>query len=267
MYDSILKFLQFQLTVCIVTISLLLISSVTINNSPLGIIQLLWINLIMDTFATLALATEPPSDRLLHRKLYSCNKFLISSFMCRFLIGHFLYQLTVMLVLLFAGPELFNIDDGKYQPLRAPPSQHFTLIFNTFVFMQIINEINARKIHGERNVFTGIHRSWVFLVVAIGQVAVQVFLVQGPLGLIFRTTPLPLDLWIWSLLLASMELVVGQLLQLIPIHKMSKLWRKGEQCYTTLMCTWPHSSLVPREEGSLGTELAQVIPIQVHTKL
>ena len=226
-YDSISKFLQFQLTVNIVTISLLLISAFTINESPLSIIQLLWVNLIMDTFASFALATEPPSEKLLHRKPYRCNMPLISCRMCLFLIGHSLYQLTVMLVLLFAGPELLNIDDGKYQPLRALPSQHFTFIFNTFVFMQIINEVNARKVHGERNVFKGIHLSWSFLVVVIGQVVVQVFLVQAPFGFIFRTTPLSLDLWMWSLLIASMELVVGQLLLFIPIHRMSRLWRKG----------------------------------------
>jgi len=226
-YDSISKFLQFQLTVNVVAVSLALISAIIITDSPLRAVQMLWVNLIMDTFASLALATEPPTEELLKRKPYGRNKPLLSRHMWLFIAGHSLYQLTVMLVLLFAGPELLNIDDGKYQPLRALPSQHFTFIFNTFVFMQIINEVNARKVHGERNVFKGIHLSWSFLVVVIGQVVVQVFLVQAPFGFIFRTTPLSLDLWMWSLLIASMELVVGQLLLFIPIHRMSRLWRKG----------------------------------------
>ena len=132
-------------------------------------------------------------------------------------------------MLVFAGNLLFDIDDGKYRELRATPSQHFTLVFNTFVFMQIFNEINARKVHGERNVFKGIHRNWIFLVVVAGQVAVQAVLVQagGPLGLVFSTTRITADQWLWCLFLGSTELVVGQLLLLIPVHKIPKFWRKG----------------------------------------
>jgi len=228
-YDSISKFLQFQLTVNVLAVSLALISAIIITDSPLRAVQMLWINLIMDTFASLALATEPPSEELLKRKPYGRNKPLLSRHMWLFIAGHSLYQLTVMLVLVFAGNLLFDIDDGKYRELRATPSQHFTLVFNTFVFMQIFNEINARKVHGERNVFKGIHRNWIFLVVVAGQVAVQAVLVQagGPLGLVFSTTRITADQWLWCLFLGSTELVVGQLLLLIPVHKIPKFWRKG----------------------------------------
>jgi Ca2+ transporting ATPase len=51
------------------------------------------------------------------------------------------------------GEKIFQIDSGRYAPLHAPPSEHFTIVFNTFVMMTLFNEINARKIHGERNVF------------------------------------------------------------------------------------------------------------------
>ena len=194
-YDSISKFLQFQLTVNIVAVLLTIIAAFTIGDSPLRAIQLLWVNLIMDTFASLALATEPPTTELLKRKPYGRKKSLISKHMWVFLGGHSIYQLTVLLVILFAGPGLFQIDDGAGRELRADPSQHFTVIFNTFVFFQIFNEVNARKIHGERNVFNGIWRNWIFLVIMLGQVTVQVILVQFG-GIVFSTSGLGLDLWL-----------------------------------------------------------------------
>ena len=136
-YDSISKFLQFQLTVNVVAVVLALISAITIGDTPLRAVQLLWVNLIMDTLASLALATEPPTPQLLERRPYGRNKALISPHMWLFIGGHSLYQLVVMFVLLFAGPMLYDIDDGKYRELRATPGMHFTMIFNTFVLMQV----------------------------------------------------------------------------------------------------------------------------------
>ena len=215
-YDSISKFLQFQLTVNIVAVTLTLISAVTVGDSPLRAIQLLWVNLIMDTLASLALATESPSPDLLKRKPYGRNKSLISRQMWVFMAGHSIYQLIVLFVLLYFGSDLLNIDDGRNRELRATPGDHFTVIFNTFVFMQIFNELNARKIHGEWNVFTGIHRNFIFLAVVFGQVLVQVIIVEFG-DIVFTTSSLPLDLWLWCIFLGSTELLIGQLLLLIPV--------------------------------------------------
>ena len=219
-YDSISKFLQFQLTVNIVAVVLTLISAVTIGDSPLRALQLLWVNLIMDTLASLALATERPTPDLLKRKPYGRKRALISYQMWVFLAGHTLYQLTVLFVLVYAGADLLNIDDDREKDeLRAPPGKHFTVVFNTFVFMQLFNEINARKIHGEWNVFSGIHRNIVFLCVVVGQVSVQILIVQVGffIGIIFNTAPLTIDLWLWCIFLGSVELLIGQLLLFIPV--------------------------------------------------
>lgn len=225
-YDSISKFLQFQLTVNIVAVTLTLVSAFTVGDSPLTALQLLWVNLIMDTFASLALATESPTDELLKRKPYGRKKALISRQMWVFLGGHSLYQLTVLLVILFAGPKLFNIDSGTGRELRADPSSHFTVIFHTFVMFQIFNEINARKIHGERNVFSGIWRNWIFIAVMVGQVSVQAIIVQVPyINTVFSSSGLTLDLWLWCIFLGSTELVVGQILTLIPVSKLPERFR------------------------------------------
>lgn len=69
---------------------------------------------------------------------------------------------------------MFDIDSGRNAPLHAPPSQHYTIVFNTFVMMQIFNEINARKIHGERNVFAGVFKNPIFCSIVLGTFVVQV---------------------------------------------------------------------------------------------
>ena len=222
-YDTIPKFLQFQLTVIIVAVLLVLISAFTDGDSPLRAIQLLWVNLIMDTFASLSLVTDSdPYPCLLKQKPGRRKKSLISKQMWLFLVGHSLYQLTVLLVILYAGPALFDIDDGAGRDFRAPPSQHFTVIFNTFVLFQIFNEVNARKIHGEYNVFKGIHRNWIFIIIIIVQVTVQVIIVQFG-NVVFSTKELTIDLWLWCIFIGSTELVVGQLIALIPMNKLPDL--------------------------------------------
>ena len=74
------------------------------------------------------------------------------------------------------GADLLNIKDGRNQGMTAEPTEHFTVIFNTFVLMQLFNEINARKIHGERNVFKGILNNYVFCGILVGTAVTQVCL-------------------------------------------------------------------------------------------
>lgn len=87
-----------------------------------------------------------------------CGKTLIKLFMNAF----------------YAGEKIFDIDSGRNAPLHAPPSEHYTIVFNTFVMMQLFNEINARKIHGERNVFEGIFNNAIFCSIVLGTFVVQV---------------------------------------------------------------------------------------------
>lgn len=126
----------------------------------------------MDSFASLALATEPPTDDLLTRKPYGRTKPLISRTMAKNILLHSLYQIIVLLVLMEAGPTLFDISSGFKK--HGQPSVHLTIMFNTFVLMQLFNEINSRKVHGQRNVFSGIFDNYIFIIIWIGTVIVQV---------------------------------------------------------------------------------------------
>uniref|UniRef100_A0A671FUX3 Calcium-transporting ATPase n=1 Tax=Rhinolophus ferrumequinum TaxID=59479 RepID=A0A671FUX3_RHIFE len=225
-YDSISKFLQFQLTVNVVAVIVAFTGACITQDSPLKAVQMLWVNLIMDTFASLALATEPPTESLLLRKPYGRNKPLISRTMMKNILGHAVYQLTLIFTLLFVGEKMFQIDSGRNAPLHAPPSEHYTIIFNTFVMMQLFNEINARKIHGERNVFDGIFRNPIFCTIVLGTFAIQIVIVQFG-GKPFSCAPLQLDQWMWCIFIGLGELVWGQVIATIPTSRLKFLKEAG----------------------------------------
>ncbi|XP_071753889.1 plasma membrane calcium-transporting ATPase 2 isoform X10 [Centroberyx gerrardi] len=226
-YDSISKFLQFQLTVNVVAVIVAFTGACITQDSPLKAVQMLWVNLIMDTFASLALATEPPTESLLRRKPYGRNKPLISSTMTKNILGHGVYQLVIIFTLLFVGEQIFDIDSGRDAPLHSPPSEHYTIIFNTFVMMQLFNEINARKIHGERNVFDGIFRNPIFCSIVFGTFAVQIVIVQFG-GKPFSCQPLDLEKWMWCVFLGLGELVWGQVIATIPNSRLRFLRGAGQ---------------------------------------
>ncbi|XP_065740907.1 plasma membrane calcium-transporting ATPase 2 isoform X7 [Phocoena phocoena] len=225
-YDSISKFLQFQLTVNVVAVIVAFTGACITQDSPLKAVQMLWVNLIMDTFASLALATEPPTESLLLRKPYGRNKPLISRTMMKNILGHAVYQLTLIFTLLFVGEKMFQIDSGRNAPLHSPPSEHYTIIFNTFVMMQLFNEINARKIHGERNVFDGIFRNPIFCTIVLGTFTIQIVIVQFG-GKPFSCSPLQLDQWLWCIFIGMGELVWGQVIATIPTSRLKFLKEAG----------------------------------------
>ncbi|XP_053544040.1 plasma membrane calcium-transporting ATPase 1a isoform X3 [Ictalurus punctatus] len=225
-YDSISKFLQFQLTVNVVAVIVAFTGACITQDSPLKAVQMLWVNLIMDTFASLALATEPPTESLLLRKPYGRNKPLISRTMMKNILGHAVYQLTVIFTLLFAGERLFDIDSGRNAPLHAPPSEHYTVVFNTFVLMQLFNEINARKIHGERNVFDGIFNNLIFCFIVFGTFIIQFVIVQFG-GKPFSCVALTIDQWLWCVFLGCGSLLWGQVISSIPTSRLKFLKTAG----------------------------------------
>lgn len=86
-YDSIRKFLQFQLTVNLVAMFMALVGGIFLGDSPINSVQMLWVNLIMDTFAALALATESPKEDIIKRKPYSKNESILTDVMWRNVLG------------------------------------------------------------------------------------------------------------------------------------------------------------------------------------
>ncbi|RHY15750.1 hypothetical protein DYB35_005576 [Aphanomyces astaci] len=229
-YDSISKFLQFQLTVNLVAITLAVLGAVAIEESPLSAVQLLWVNLIMDTFASLALATEKPTQALLERKPYPRTQPLLSAMMMKHLVGQAVFQLVVLVVLLFVGEKIFDVDSGrladKAPENKSDSSVHYTIIFNTFVFMQLFNELNCRKIHDEINIFEGLLESAIFFNISIFQVVCQVIIVEFG-GRPFSCLSLNVAQWMFCIGVGALSLPLGLLLRLSPTP--AWLERKGTQ--------------------------------------
>ncbi|CAK4629340.1 unnamed protein product, partial [Aphanomyces euteiches] len=219
-YDSIAKFLQFQLTVNFVAISTAVIGAVVLQESPLTAIQLLWVNLIMDTFASLALATDTPTDAMLKRKPYSRTKALVSERMMKHIIGQGIFQLVIILLMTFVGDKIFGIPPGrKGKRIGSDPTVHYTMVFNTFVFLQLFNEINARRIHDEMNVFEGIFSNQLFLGISVIQIVLQVCIVQFG-GVAFGCAALNGGQWAACVLIGALSLPMGALLRLYQAQHM-----------------------------------------------
>merc|ERR1719431_1095526 len=214
-YDSIAKFLQFQLTVNVVAVIVAFIGACAIRDSPLKAVQMLWVNLIMDTLASLALATELPTPDLLLRKPYGRTSPLISATMMKNIAGQSLYQLVVVFGILFYGDKMFDIESGRGAELSAAPTIHFTMVFNAFVMMTLFNEINARKIHGQRNVFQGFFSNWIYYSIWIGTFLSQILIIQFG-GVAFSTTRLNAEQWIWCVFFGLGVLLWQQVVTTVP---------------------------------------------------
>uniref|UniRef100_A0A0E0F9C2 Calcium-transporting ATPase n=1 Tax=Oryza meridionalis TaxID=40149 RepID=A0A0E0F9C2_9ORYZ len=155
-YINIQKFVQFQLTVNIVALVINFVSACITGSAPLTAVQLLWVNMIMDTLGALALATEPPNDEMMKRPPVRKGESFITKVMWRNIMGQSLYQLFVLGALMFGGEKLLNIKGADSKSIIN------TLIFNSFVFCQVFNEINSREMQ-KINVFRGIISNWIFI--------------------------------------------------------------------------------------------------------
>ncbi|KAL1632876.1 plasma membrane calcium, partial [Diplodia intermedia] len=205
--DAVRKFLQFQLTVNITAVVLTFVSSVADSEmrSVLTAVQLLWINLIMDSLAALALATDPPTEAILDRKPPARSAPLISTTMWKMIIGQAAFQLGVTLILHFGGPRFLSYPDAQ---LRS-------VVFNCFVWMQIFNMYNNRRLDNRFDIFAGVHRNVFFIVINLVMVGCQVaiaFVGGKAFGIVRITGPQ----WAISIVVAALCLPWAVLVRLFP---------------------------------------------------
>jgi Ca2+ transporting ATPase len=121
-YTNVRKFLQFQLTVNCVAMFIVFLGGVVVSDPPLTSVQMLWVNLIMDTCAALALATEPPSDDLLDQPPYSRNELIVTPVMWRNIVGQAIFQASTLVVFLFGGKQIFGFEYEANEPFyRTDP--------------------------------------------------------------------------------------------------------------------------------------------------
>ncbi|ONM14193.1 Calcium-transporting ATPase 9 plasma membrane-type [Zea mays] len=213
-YANIQKFIQFQLTVNVAALIINVVAAVSSGNVPLNAVQLLWVNLIMDTLGALALATEPPTNHLMERPPVGRREPLITNIMWRNLIIMALFQVSVLLTLNFKGISLLQLKNDD--PAHADKVKN-TFIFNTFVLCQVFNEFNSRK-PDELNIFKGISGNHLFIGIIAITVVLQALIVEF-LGKFASTVRLSWQLWLVSIGLAFFGWPLAFVGKLIPVPK------------------------------------------------
>lgn len=225
-YANIQKFIQFQLTVNVAALVINVVAAISSGSIPLNAVQLLWVNLIMDTLGALALATEPPTDQLMHRSPVGRREPLVTNIMWRNLLVQALYQITILLALNFGSSNFSLLKQGSVEHQNKLKN---TLIFNAFVFCQIFNEFNARK-PDEMNVFKGIMKNHLFVGI-IGVTAVLQIVIILFLGKFTKTVRLSWQLWLLSICIGLFSWPLAMIGKLIPVPKtpICKVFRRQLQ--------------------------------------
>ncbi|XVE70191.1 hypothetical protein DITRI_Ditri10aG0052700 [Diplodiscus trichospermus] len=208
-YLNIQKFVQFQLTVNVVALIVNFSSACLTGNAPLTAVQLLWVNMIMDTLGALALATEPPNDDLMRRSPVGRKGNFISNVMWRNILGQSIYQFVIIWFLQTRGKEAFHLNGPESELILN------TLIFNSFVFCQVFNEISSREME-KINVLRGILKNHVFVAVLSCTIIFQIIIVEF-LGTFASTYPLSLQQWFVSICLGFLGMPIAAALKLIPV--------------------------------------------------
>ena len=235
LYHNIQRFILFQMTINVAACLIVLLGAVMGTDSPLTVTQMLWINLIMDTFAAMALASLPPDKSVLNEKPRARDAFIITKDMGRRIFGAGLLFVAVLFGFIqyfmhchvdsltefsirdyFLSYFNFHHVGGRFTP------KELSLLFTIFVFMQFWNIFNAKAYYTMDSAFKGllnkdIRRGFgiTVLIIAIGQVLIISFA-----GEMFNVVPLPLGDWVRIIIGTSLILWLGELERLV--HRMKK---------------------------------------------
>ncbi|WP_176013012.1 calcium-translocating P-type ATPase, PMCA-type [Victivallis sp. Marseille-Q1083] len=199
LYRNIQRFILFQLTVNVVALSIAMLGPFIGIEFPLTVIQMLWVNLIMDTFAALALATEPPSREVMNLPPRRNDAFIVTPGMWRGIFGVSAIFL-LMLVGLLSWMDCRDYENDRYWQ---------SIFFSLFVFLQFWNMFNAKCYGSCRSIFSRLFDNRAFLLIAGGILVGQVILVEIG-GEVFRTTPLGWKEWLAVIGASSVILWCGE---------------------------------------------------------
>jgi Ca2+-transporting ATPase len=208
-YSNIQKFILFQLTINVLALGVALLGPFLGVQLPLTVTQMLWVNLIMDTFAALALASEPPDWSVMRKPPRDPESFIVTPPKAKFIftVGGIFLALFLVLVLGFK----------KEFPMEAETTvgrHNLSLFFTTFVFLQFWNLFNARTLGKNASALSRLKESRMFILIAVVIALGQVAITQLG-GEIFRTSPLNLKEWIIIVAGTSFVLWIGEIVRLI----------------------------------------------------
>lgn len=219
LYQNIQRFILFQMTVNVAACLIVLSGAFLGTDTPLTVTQMLWVNLIMDTFAAMALASLPPSARVMYEKPRDRNSFIIDKAMGRgiLIVGGLFFVILLALYYLFhtydirSMTDLFSLSmvDGLPTITRYEQSLFFTL----FVWLQFWNMFNARAFKSGRSAFH-FKGARGFVLIALVILVGQLFIVNFG-GEMFSVTPLTWKDWLLTFVLTSPVLLIGELVRVV----------------------------------------------------
>lgn len=246
LFQNVRKFIQFQMTMNISLITVIFLASLSVGRPPFAVIHLLWMNLIMDTFAAVALCTEPPYEEKYEdenakkddddegksedqtdkesRMRISRKDPIFNKNMWRNILPQAIYQIVVMCILMFCGQliffeESFNIITEPDTPVGNEITGRMklnTMCFHTFMLMNMINLINCRDVSDDHlRIFKTFFNNKLFLLTLVVEIGVQVSMIyfgskpDNSLHLILGTNPLTWAMHITAWVLALLT---------IPLH-------------------------------------------------
>lgn len=203
LYKNIQRFILFQLTINLVALLIVLLGSFIGTELPLTVTQMLWVNLIMDTFAALALASIPPSEEVMNDKPRRNDDFIINRSMWYQIVGYGLFFIVVLLTLLYRYQH-----DGE-----GMTTYRLTVFFTVFVMLQFWNLFNAKVFGTKQSVFKGLTKSYGLEIIVLSILVGQFLIVQFGGGA-FRTVPLDWQTWLLIVSSTSVVLWIGELVRL-----------------------------------------------------
>lgn len=255
-YTNVRRFVQFQFTCNISTLVTVFMGYCFLIESPLNAIQLLWINLLMDTLAALALATTPPFTSIMQERPVRNDDQTLTAVVWRQIYALSLWNVIVMAIVIFAGKGIYGIEYDRHNTMLSTTEEdeanvcaeddqacldeqestgvlytgglgkkrHYTIIFQTFVFLQFFNFINCRMVGPKDfNVFTRFFSNWTFVLILAVTAFVQ-FLAQTPiLSWILITTELTSKEFWSCVVLGSTALLGSMFIKLTPERWLDKL--------------------------------------------
>lgn len=213
LYENIQRFIQFQLTINVSALAITLLGILLLNvKAPFTVLQLLWINVIMDTLASIALCSEPPRPDIMKLRPKKRDESIVTPAMMTTIAITAAFFVAVMLALHLA------MDYGWFADTKGDvsPTRRATLFFSFYVFFQVWNQINARSLTPTTSGFDGLEKTPTFLaiaaIVAVGQIAIVTF---G--GSVFSVEPLHVLDWIFVIGLTASVLVLAEIARRVRI--------------------------------------------------
>lgn len=218
LFQNLQRFILFQLTVNVVACLVVLVGAFMGTESPLTVTQMLWVNLIMDTFASMALSSLPPSRSVMNDRPRDRRSFIITSSMWRFIggVGVMFAAVVLGMVYLFEHAEVNSLADILHVSIGAPQGlspYELSIIFTTFVMLQFWNLFNARAYATHKSAFH-LKACGEFLLIALVIFVGQVVIVTIG-GEFFNVVPLKIEDWAIIVIGTSLVLWVGELLRIV----------------------------------------------------